>query len=139
MRRLLALLALLGLLSASTARAQDVPPPPESRWESLEHLAYRPGYQPRPLWYQRAKALDGKDGCAFPRDDKGIVRLSVPFVVRFSAAGNVVDAHASMPDCPALAAMVEQFARQLGPKIVVPPRGPQPLWRYSRFLVGWEP
>ena len=137
MRRALLLLALA--LSAGPAFAQQIPPPPESRWSALPRLAYQPGFKPRPLWYERAKALDGKDGCAFTPDAKGIVRLAIPFIVRFSAAGQVADAHASYPDCPALAAMTEQFARQLGPKLVVPPRGPQPLWRFSRFLVGWEP
>lgn len=137
MRRAI-LAALLALATAPVLAQSTIPAPPLSRWDSLARLAYRPSYKPRPVWVQRARALGTRGTCTFKPDATGTVRLSVAFVVLLGPAGAVQDAQADYADCPALAALVEQFARALGPTLLVPPAGDPPFWRASHFYAGWQ-
>lgn len=133
-----ALAALLALAAAPVLAQSTIPVPPVSRWDSLARLAYRPTYKPRPVWVERARALGADGTCTFAPDATKTVRLSVAFVVLLDATGKVQDAQADYPGCPALAALVEQFGRALGPTLLLPPAGDPPYWRASHFYAGWQ-
>lgn len=133
---LAALLALAAVPAPALAQS-TLPAPPISRWESLARLAYKPSYKPRPVWVERARAL-GDGTCTFKPDATGTVRLSVAFVVLLGPTGAVQAVQADYADCPALATLVEQFARALGPTLLVAPAGEPPFWRASHFYAGWQ-
>ncbi len=129
--------ALLALAAAPALAQSTIPVPPISRWDSLARLAYKPTYRPRSVWVERARTLGANGTCTFKPDGTGTVRLSVPFVVLLGPTGTVQDAQAAYPECPALAALVEQFGHALGPTLLLPPAGDPPFWRASHFYAGW--
>lgn len=134
-----AVLALLLFVAATPAAAREpMPYPPESRWASLPRLAMQPSFKPSAAWMEKASELQASGACSFTKGADGVTRIDIPFIVLLSAKGAVQDVHVSDTGCAELEAYVAEIAHGWGTDQVVPPQGPPPLWRVSRFLAGWR-
>ena len=135
MRRPLLLLALLGI---SVVARGELPVPPESRWNTLPRLAMKPGFKPSAAWVGKARELGQAGECKFGSRRAGWMQVDIPFAVELSARGQIRAVKVGSTGCPELETYVAGIVRRFSAKQIVPPKGPPPYWRGSRFVAGWE-
>jgi hypothetical protein len=132
-----AVLLLMALLLPAVARA-DLPFPPESRWNTLPRLAMKPGFKPSTNWIKKAQQLGDAGACRFAPKRPGWTQVDIPFAVQLSARGQVQSVKVGSTGCPELETYIAGVVRRFSAKQVVPPKGPPPYWRGSRFVAGWQ-